>query len=438
MRPVYSTNPAIDNASEWQLDARKADYGVYRFDLELWLYLHDLSVGQAEIAANIGLCKKSFELLTAASYERLQEIAQPVFSSFSFNVEPDQLSDALLAAGRAVEVEPSRAIKTAQAHHNALTQTSQRYWLMVRKTAIELGDACAELLFGVTHQVLGMLRDTTELQVELAVATLDFRIQLRFPSKILIQMLEREHLTHHKLMATQAMVSAAALLDPAKRASSDDRKKAFNRWISYAGVSSNDADISDDAAHEEPAGQIRHYSEQYKLIEKMLQVGFVTAVIMLESGVTSSKIYYRIQKEVSASGKKFQQKTGKIPTGKAISSYQASIQASVLMLLYCRLAGPAYRDSVQIEPLMSALAIFESIKAYAGMLNVHRWNPVEPSLGFGLAQELRGHGIGQEAFLSRCPDCDMVHLTSIHQADCVTTTTCAFCRISDAERLNTA
>lgn len=426
--------------TDWQRDARAMDFGIYHLDLRIWSHLRDAGSALADFAGSIGLCPQSANLLISADSDRLLRLASSVMCSFSFEVAPDQLCDALLAAERVSEVDPIMAIKTARADGGEVTALTREYWHLVRRTALDRGAECAELVFGLTSQVVGMLCRADALHVDLAVAQLSFNLTLRYPSSILIELLQRTYTTHHTLMSIQAMIASSTVLSQSKRERKEGRRKAMQRWIEQnAKMVCNDPSAeSASAGISTTTTQLRHFDPRYQLATRMLRIGFVAPIISLETGITSTKVLTRIREEQLAAGVKFEYKTGKIPTGSKLSSYKLQVQASVLMLMYSRLAGPARRDSVQIESLMTALAMFEQIKVSADMENPYKWPNLDPSLAFGLAQEMRGYGVSQEAFLTKCDGCSSTYLISTNQHGRADLPACPFCRVKDAERQNIA
>lgn len=420
---------------------------IHHLDLALWLQVKRYASSGSPSGQAFGVSRKALNLLALADSQRVAQIASSAVLSWRISADPAELAAILLSAERLVEQQPACAAERALTESTPTSTIVTNFLMLVREVALSAGDGVAQLVCGVPQTLISQIRTASRLALQLVSIQIGWDVELRYPSKILIELLQRQYMAHHKLAATQAAIAGTPV--NSERSNSDKTEqrraeiKAKLRELTAAGASNDNSSVvsaSDTIMPARAQRRICHTNPVYQRVVTLMRAGFSKDVVRLEvGGEVGDKVLMRIRSEQLRAGLSLPEVSYRLQTGCALTGYPQLIQASVLMLIYQKLAGARLRSSVDADALMRAVALFENIKVCTGITNPHRWRPIVPSLAYGLAMEMRGGtDSGELAYLRRCASCEIEFFTSTKQAEAVTVEPCAFCRVKDAEKINAA
>lgn len=416
---------------------------LHHLDLTLWLQVRRFARTGSPGPA-LGVSLEALNLLAYADSHRVGLIASSAVLSWKISSEPTELAETLLSAERLVEQQPASAAERVLIEATPTSSVVTNFLLLVREVAQSSGDEVAQLVCGVPQTLISQIRTASRLALQLVSIQVGWNVELRYPSRILIELLQRQHLAHHKLAAIQASIASTQVKASGRGQGgiTDQRRSEIQAKLrELTGCARNDNGVSVNVGTSpQPQRRICHTDPVYQQVVALMRAGFSRDVVRLEVGSDiGDKVLQRIRSEQLRAGHPLPEVSYRLQTGCALTGYTQMIQASVLMLIYQKLAGARLQSSVDADALMRALSLFESIKICTGITNPHRWKPIVPSLAYGLAMEMRGGtDSGELAYLSSCPTCESTFFTSIRQAEAVNVEPCAFCRVRDAERINAA
>lgn len=158
----------------------------------------------------------------------------------------------------------------------------------------------------------------------------------------------------------------------------------------------------------------------------MVLAGYISKIILLETGLTYKQLR-RLYAELEYCGYGAIDKKSRAFRGGStlIQSQNSKIQASILMQLYCNIAGEQAHRVVDIDALTKAFRMYHAIRKEVPGMGGGRWAPFDITDAWCLASELRSG----DAMIEYCDDCKCSYFTSVNQRTCVD---CPFCRISKA------
>lgn len=421
-------------------DADELFQRLSHLDLAFWLQVRTYAETSKKPA--FGLCRDALKHLARADNAKVSLLANTAMLSWKLGADPAELAETILSAERIVEQDPAAAALHTLSNSTPTSALVYEFLTLARKISLRCDDSIAQLALGVPQTLLSQIRHAPRLALQLTSLHVAWNISLRFPSRVLVELLQREHSEHYKLCAVQAAIADTSI-NAGHPDRTEQRKAEIRtqlRQLTAPEVACNDDSTTQQ--RQKPAQQQRlcHTDPLYKLVVDLMRAGFSRDVVRLEAGSEiGDKVLLRIRREQEQAGIELPKTAYRLQTGSALTSYPRLIQASILMLTYQKLAGHGLKSSVDAEALMRALAFFERIKAFAGILNTYRWPPIVPSLAYGLAMEMRGGtDSGELAYLSRCSTCASIFFTSTRQVGAASSKPCAFCRVSDAEKINAA
>ena len=166
---------------------------------------------------------------------------------------------------------------------------------------------------------------------------------------------------------------------------------------------------------------------QLLLARQMTKAGFITKIIMIETGLTHKqlrRIYSGFEQD-EGTGPRKNHATMRSGTT-LIHNSATKIQASLLMQLYYNLGGDDVTISVQIPELVKAFRLYHTLRNEIPSMKNGRWPSFTITDAWCLASELRS----EMASLSVCNSCKCSYFTSVNQRTYIE---CPFCH--DAARL---
>ncbi|WP_347364515.1 FlhC family transcriptional regulator [Vibrio vulnificus] len=153
----------------------------------------------------------------------------------------------------------------------------------------------------------------------------------------------------------------------------------------------------------------------------MALAGYITKIIMVETGLTYKQVR-RMYKELEDEGLEVFRKSRTARGGATlIHSHTSKIEASLLMQLYYNIAGEAALRSINIDALHVAYQMYCAIRNETAGIKGIRWQMLDITDAWCLAQELRS---GQ-AMIETCHSCKCNFFTSVNQR---TSVDCPFCK----------
>lgn len=152
----------------------------------------------------------------------------------------------------------------------------------------------------------------------------------------------------------------------------------------------------------------------------MALAGYITKIIMVETGLTYKQVR-RMYKELEDEGLEVFRKSRTARGGATlIHSHTSKIEASLLMQLYYNIAGEAALRSINIDALHVAYQMYCAIRNETPGIKGIRWQMLDITDAWCLAQELRSG----EAMIETCHSCKCNYFTSVNQR---TSVNCPFC-----------
>lgn len=159
---------------------------------------------------------------------------------------------------------------------------------------------------------------------------------------------------------------------------------------------------------------------RWVLARHMALSGYITKIIMLETGLTYKQIR-RLHRELGEG----RPRRRVIRSGATlIHNHTTKLQASVLMQLYINLGGQAVLRSVDIAALSKAYRAYQIIRE--DIPSMACWVPFDITDAWCLAAELREN----EAMIETCRHCQCTYFTSVNQRTLVE---CPFCREQEVQ-----
>jgi hypothetical protein len=158
---------------------------------------------------------------------------------------------------------------------------------------------------------------------------------------------------------------------------------------------------------------------RWVLARHMALSGYITKIIMLETGLTYKQVR-RLHQDLTREGYRLERKSRTLRGGATlIRNHTTKLQASLLMQFYFNLGGQAVLRSVDIGALNKAYRIYQAIRE--DVPGVAGWAPFDITDAWCLAAELRDN----EAMIETCHHCKCTYFTSVNQRTLVE---CPFCR----------
>ncbi|MCG3760916.1 regulator [Vibrio cincinnatiensis] len=159
---------------------------------------------------------------------------------------------------------------------------------------------------------------------------------------------------------------------------------------------------------------------RWGIARNMALIGYISQIIMIETGLTYMQIR-RLYKELKDEGLTIRRKSHKVRGGATIiHSHTSKIEASLLMQLYFNITGKSALRSININTLHSAYELYSSVRSETLGMHGARWQMLDITDAWCLAQELRSG----EAMIETCPSCKCNYFTSVNQR---TSVNCPFC-----------
>ncbi len=151
----------------------------------------------------------------------------------------------------------------------------------------------------------------------------------------------------------------------------------------------------------------------------MILTGYLTKIIMLETGLTYRQVL-SIHQALKKEGYKPNRQSRTFRSSATLIHSRASkIDASLLMQFYCNFCNEETSQAVNIGALNKAYSVYHSIRKEIPTLGKNI--PFDISGAWRLAQELKS----DEAMMEKCNVCECTYFTSVLQRTLVR---CPFCK----------
>lgn len=406
------------------LDEKRPFQNLYELDLSLW------SIFQQSAKSNKKFTAKCLEISEGTSYElgcaphaKLRKLASGVFLSFSLDSNsPTLLKNIASVLAKYDEHLPELLLSNSKSAKSMAVIKAKQYWRVMRDLALFNGINRAALAFNVTYEVAEKISKFSDAQLLNLALNTKTRFILRFSDSTLLELLKREHTTHHSLLRYQQILSS-------NERSALSKKDTFDSSPCSA---LHDPEL--EGLEEQPKmSSFKSYSAPWVKAKHLAVLGFATRVMAIELGVSPKQVI-RVKKELNEEGAELPTTATKLRNGKLICDYTTSIQASILMMAYSRYGGEDIHKNIDINALGSALMLFYKMRHEAEM-NDLRWKPIDSNAGYSLARELRGSGEKTKAYFEECSSCKTTIFTSTNQ-QVRHAERCPFCRTKDAKKIN--
>lgn len=161
---------------------------------------------------------------------------------------------------------------------------------------------------------------------------------------------------------------------------------------------------------------LSHRINQWIAAREMALSGYATSIIAVETALSQRQCKHLCH-VLAQEGHPIRQRPRLRSGQMLIRNRTGKIHASLFMLAYCRLGGPAIYQSIQRIALQKAHHLYQAMQSH---IPAHTWTAFDINDGWSMAREL----LNKEAFIRRCPVCDAQHFTSVHQ---YTGIDCPFC-----------
>lgn len=405
---------------------------TYNLDVFTWMTLRTIAQDQPNYLTKLLHIEcDTVKLLASCSDNKIRAVASGVICSFRLSFDESRFIRTLLTMGRFLKEAPSTLSKVDAQLPTAVSDLFCDYLRYVRDCVRSEGLAIARVRYDQSENVLRALENASDQQIRVVSRTINPQFEMRFSSECLHEILQREHVTHFKVTQFQ---EAIASLSSAYIAigNSGGTAQIHQTWFSM-GIKGSRAIGPSDA---ECAPTLRGHHPQWQLATQLGRLGFNGQTICTETGITPSQLT-RLRNELREQGISVKNIPKRPVSGRFIESYQTSIHASILMQLYHELAGPDCQYRIDMNALVGALRLYQSIRIESGSDNVFRWPEITSVEAYVLAKECRGDGIQIEAYMDECSECEAKYFVSIHQ-NVSDAFRCPYCRLRDAVRLNAA